>query len=460
MRPRITRLTVLVAAVVVGVFAVPLVVVAFAYLVGDERAELERAADVAAITAADQLGAGRSVTSLAGAGREVAIEVALYDAGGHRVLGTGPDVADGVVRRAAQTGDARLVDGDVGAQLVVAVSVDRGSAAAQALTVRAASSRWDLYHHAVVVAAGMVVVGVLAPAAAWFLARQLALRLARPLQELARAARRLGDGDFTARGPASGIPEIDAVSDALADTADRIDTALARERAFSADASHQLRTPLAGLRLRLEAALEAPDADPRPALRAAVIAADRLQATVDDLLELARDTHRTGENTDPGRLLAEVAEVWGPPLAQSGRRLTVESRPDAPPSSASPGAARQILAVLVDNALTHGEGEVVLTAREAAGALAVDVSDQGPGVPDPGRLFARRAPAPRRADRASDGRGIGLALARSLAEAEGGRLLLATATPPTFTLLLPPPAADGAGRQADAGHRSGHRSGS
>jgi signal transduction histidine kinase len=90
-----------------------------------------------------------------------------------------------------------------------------------------------------------------------------------------------------------------------------------------------------------------------------------------------------------------------------------------------------VLAVLLDNAATHGGGAVTVTVRDASGALAIDVSDEGPGVSVPeGDLFVRRA------DTAA-GHGIGLALARSLAEAEGGRLRLASAHPATFTLLLP-----------------------
>ena len=105
--------------------------------------------------------------------------------------------------------------------------------------------------------------------------------------------------------------------------------------------------------------------------------------------------------------------------------------PDAPDARASGAAVRQVLAVLLDNAVIHGRGTVTVTVREAAGAVAVDVADEGPGVPDPeGVLFARQA------DR-RDGHGIGLALARRLVEAEQGRLTLTRVSPAVFTLLLP-----------------------
>jgi signal transduction histidine kinase len=426
MRSRITRLSVVVAGLAVLLFAVPLAVVAFAYLFDDERAELERAADVAAITVAGQLGAGRPVTTLIGARRDPSAQLALYDGSGRRLLGDGPAAADAVVR-AADDPDTPI-SGSAGSDLVVAVPVDRGGDTS--MTVRAATSLGEVYRLLAAVGLGMAALAVLASATAWFLSRRLARGLARPLEDLSYAADRLGEGDFTARGPTSGIAEIDSVRCSLAKTADRIDQALARERAFSADVSHQLRTPLAGLRLGLEVALEDPHADARAAMRAAVATADRLNSTVEDLLALARDTHRTGETLDLERLVAEVGEQWCGPLGAEGRRLTVRRDTDVPMSTASTIAVRQILGVLLENAFVHGRGQVSVVLRDAAGALALDVTDEGSGVLDGTFLFTRRSSG-------AAGHGIGLALARNLAEAEGGRLHLSRTSPPTFTILLP-----------------------
>ena len=228
------------------------------------------------------------------------------------------------------------------------------------------------------------------------------------------------------------IPEIDSVGSALNTTAARLGDLLARERAFSANASHQLRTPLAGLRLQLEAALERPTQDPHPALTAGIAATDRLEQTIEQLLRLARDTSpRDGTPLDLVALLDEICQGWEQQLARSGRRLRVSVDPAAPPSSASLAAVRQVLTVLLDNAAQHGAGTVSVTARDAAGALAIDVADEGPALDRPeAELFTRRSPS-------AAGYGIGLAFARSLAEAEGGRLRLTRSAPPTFTLLMP-----------------------
>ncbi|MCW2722447.1 HAMP domain-containing sensor histidine kinase [Pseudonocardia sp.] len=435
MRGRIVGLTVAAAVLAIVLFGAPLAAGVVAYLLGDERAELERAADVAAITVAADIASGRPVTGFAKlkAADPEEGDLAVYDAAGVRVLGTGPATADGPVR--AATG-ADPVAGDMGGglvgDLVVAVPVDVGGA--PRMVVRASTSRSEVYLRAGAVWLVMLGLAVVAAGAVWVLARRFAARLAGPLEELAVAARRLGDGDFSVRGPHSGVPEIDAVGAALDSTAHRLGALLDRERAFSADASHQLRTPLAGLRLTLESALEEPGSDPRAALAAGLAATDRLQATIDDLLALARDTPRAAARDSAARLdldalLDELREQWR--ALANDRELVIDHRPDAPTSWASTAAVRQVLAVLLDNADAHGRGSVTVTVRDTGGALAVDVTDEGPGVDRPEtELFVRRSSGAER-------HGIGLALARSLAEAEGGRLRLTRPAPPTFTLLLP-----------------------
>jgi signal transduction histidine kinase len=254
-------------------------------------------------------------------------------------------------------------------------------------------------------------------------------RLTRPVDALVASAERLGAGDFAARVMPSGIDELDHLGAALDRTADRLGGLVARERSFSADASHQLRTPITGLRVRVESALLSPDADLRAALEESLVPIDQLESTVEDLLALARDTHADRSPLDVARLLRDTEDTWHGGFAASGRPLRVEVEPDGGAPPVAEPAVRQVLEVLMDNALQHGTGVVTLRARSVASAVVIDVADEGQGKLDPTRIFDRRV---------GRSNGIGLALARTLAEAEGGRLVLDRPGPhPTFSVVLP-----------------------
>ena len=166
----------------------------------------------------------------------------------------------------------------------------------------------------------MVAIGAVAVMISALIGLGQSRRLARPVDRLAAAATRLGHGDFTVRSEVSGVPEVDAVSEALETTAVRLDRMLGRERSFSDDASHQLRTPLTSLRVTLEAARLHPTADPDGALAAALADVDRLDRTIDDLLALARETSTQRADTDLAVVLAELDHDWR-------RRTTAAARP-------------------------------------------------------------------------------------------------------------------------------------
>ncbi|NKQ55672.1 HAMP domain-containing histidine kinase [Amycolatopsis sp. K13G38] len=419
MRKRIVALTLAAAVLAISLFGLPLAAGVAKYYLDDERAELERVADSAALAIADTLATQPTAVRLPAAGRDT--DVAVYAPDGRLLTGTGPATADEIVGRAL-AGQAVRGDPD----LVFATPVTDGGVLVG--VVRTAGGGFGFYLRIGLTWLAMVGFAVAALGLTWLVARRMAARLARPLEELSTTARNLGEGDFTVRARSTGIAEIDSVGSSVNSTAARIGDMLERERAFSAHASHQLRTPLAGLRLQLEAALDAPDADTRAALRDGIETADRLERTIDDLLALARDRRPAAGTADLGVLLAEAEQDWRGLLAAGDRELRITT--DHPPSpKASEAAIRQILAVLLDNAVTHGRGTVTVTARDAGDALAIDVADEGPGLGHDADPFARRA--------AGTGRGIGLALARGLAEAEGGRLWLSRPSPATFTLLLP-----------------------
>jgi signal transduction histidine kinase len=247
---------------------------------------------------------------------------------------------------------------------------------------------------------------------------------------LATALETLGDGDFSVRTERSGVPELDAAAAALDATAERVGDLVLRERTFSSDASHQLSTPVTGLRVTLEGALLTPGTDLREAVEEALGQLDRLQSTVADLLALARDAEPVGPVDLRDVVGAAAADRRGA-LAAMGRALRVDVPLDLPAARGSAAAVRQVLGVLLDNAAVHGSGTVTVRAYAAASGLIVEVEDEGAGLREPDRAFERRSPAAR-------GHGIGLALARSLAEADGGRLVVRRPGPaPVLALVLP-----------------------
>lgn len=409
-----------VAALAVVLFALPLALVLERIYRGEELLRLQR----------DTVAATRQIDIAGTPGDPLELPpdpetLAVYDTDGRRIAGRGgPGLADAVVRDALRT--EAPADQQSGGRLVVAVPlvVDErltGVVRAERSDAGAAKSAHRRWWFMAAVAAGVVGLAILA-------ALILGRRLARPLEQLALAARRLGEGDFALRAPAAGIREVDEVAGALNAAAGRLDDLVSRERAFSANASHQLRTPLAALRLELET-MEL-NGDSSPQLPTALAQVDRLQETIETLLSLARGEPADDSVTPLRELLEDACSRWRGPLAAQGRTLRVRSESPEIRVRASPSVLREILDVLLDNAVRHGSGAVELQARLSGGSVAVDVADEGTGPPlDAEEVFARRAGV--------GGHGIGLALARSLAHAEGGRLLLSKPAPPVFTLFLP-----------------------
>jgi len=288
----------------------------------------------------------------------------------------------------------------------------------------------------------MALLAALAVLGSILVARSQARRINRPLVALADAAQQLGEGDFAVRAEPAGMPEVDRAGSALNATAHRLGELVARERDFTSNASHQLRTPLTGLRLHLEAGLAGDDAAAHAALRNAINSADELERTVDDLLTHSRqDVVSAQAALDLSHVLHDLEQRWHGRLAAVGRRLVVRVAPEARFALAPDYAVRQALEVLVDNATVHGRGQVTVATREVAGAIAIDVQDEGPGpAQDSASLFARSQPDVRSERR---GHGIGLPMAQDLVRSHGGRLVPTRRTGATvFTLLLRAPETD------------------
>ncbi|MGY1454150.1 ATP-binding protein [Streptomyces sp. SS8] len=318
----------------------------------------------------------------------------------------------------------------------------------------------------------ILAVALLAVIAAVLLAVQQARRVAAPLTDLAETAERLGSGDPRPRHRRYGVPELDRVADVLDASAERIARMLTAERRLAADASHQLRTPLTALSMRLEEIVAAADAietagttDATGATgtrstacttgtdRAAastireealvgLAQVERLTDVVQRLLTNSRDP-RSGSAVgfDLDEVVKQQIEEWRPAYRKAGRAV-VRSGRQGLRAVGTPGAVAQVLATLIENALMHGGGAVALRTRIAGNQVVVEVTDEGPGVdPELGaRVFERTVSG-------RNSTGLGLAVARDLAEADGGRLELLQQHPPVFALFLSreadePPAGD------------------
>ncbi|GGM84182.1 two-component sensor histidine kinase [Lentzea pudingi] len=260
--------------------------------------------------------------------------------------------------------------------------------------------------------------------------------LARPLVHVAARASRLGAGDFRADEKRYNIQELDAVSEALDTSATALARLVQRERELVGDVSHQLRSRLTALQLRLEALAEHPEPDTAAEARAALEQAERLAAVLDELLAAARAARAVdAEPLELRPALTVIADEWREQVRSQGRALRVRV-PEGLLARATPARLREAIGVLLDNALRHGEGSVVVSARSEEGTVVVEVSDGGAGVPDElaAHIFERGVSG-------GGSTGVGLALARALIDADGGRLELSTARPATFAVFLPKPKA-------------------
>lgn len=276
---------------------------------------------------------------------------------------------------------------------------------------------------------GIGIVGAAGLIAGLLIAFGVAGSLARPLTRLARTALRLGSGDLSARaGRIEGPTEIEELARSFDEMADRLERTVRAQREFVANASHQLRTPLTGMKLRIESAkAEATSDDVRRQLQAAEREVDRLSDIVDRLLETARRIEQGAPSTADLRSAASRAvERWQERAELAGGSLTVSSI-DADRDAgntevaANPGDVDQILDNLVENAIRYAPGYVTIEIGRDGDRALLAVRDRGPGIPAEDRArvterFYRGRGAP------PGGSGLGLAIARELVERSGGEL--------------------------------------
>lgn len=429
MRQRVVKVALTAALVAVVLLAVPLAWAIRSVLYADQRDTLERAALAGAVHVSPDYRAGDLVELPA---PPAGARLGLYDPQLRLRAGSGPRPGDAPVRRALLGEAARSRSGG---DLVVTVPV---SHAEQVIGVIRASSPVSAVRERVLAIWGVLLgVAALALAVAVLVARRQARALAAPLEDLSRHCRAVTAGDLTARAAVAGIAEIDQVASTHNEMLHSLSELLRRERDFASNASHQLRTPLTGLQLTLEAGLEQrDDVRLRPVVEEALATTRRLHDTVEEVLRLS-GSHGLLRPHPADRpledLLTASEERWHGAFAIDGRRLEYAGG-DVPGDVAVPGGpVTEILDVLLDNARTHGRGTVRVTVRDLDYALAFDVTDEGEVRGSTARLFDRGHTG------SGAGTGIGLALARDMAISLGGRLSLTGQAPTTFTLLVPVP---------------------
>ncbi|GAA2657922.1 HAMP domain-containing sensor histidine kinase [Streptomyces vastus] len=300
-------------------------------------------------------------------------------------------------------------------------------------------------------------------AAVALVAFTLARWITRPLRTLHRATTQLADGHLTNPPDATtGPPELRELAASFTHTASRLQQLLDAQQAFAGEASHQLKTPLTALRLRLENF--EPYLDPRAhdSLEEAVGEVERLGRMVHGLLALARleNSATTPEPADLDAVLADRAAMWESLAAEQHVTLAVTGTTTGR-VWAIPGALEQVIDNLIANALRVSPPGTTLTLNRAPGA-ALHVIDQGPGMPwaDRERAFDRFW---RASDSHHDGTGLGLPIVRHLVRASGGEITLHPApgggldarvrlqpAPPAHGFSAPQRAANGSSRSARA----------
>lgn len=281
----------------------------------------------------------------------------------------------------------------------------------------------------------LILIGLSLTAVAAGFGYAIARKISRPFKELAEAADRLGQGHFDVDPPHYGIPEAEAVGDALRDSSRRLGELVRREREFASNASHQLRTPITALRLELEDITLWPQTPPEIAdeLNRYLPELDRLSSAIDEMLGLARG-QRLGDTTevDLRELVSDVVERWRPMMAASG--FEIEHIDHGPtPARIVPGPVVQILDVLIDNASIHGTSPVAVAAQDVGPYVRITVGDRGRRVVG-NEIFQRGT-----SQKTGDTGGLGLTIAVELATTMGGYLKLTEDECMTFELLLPGP---------------------
>ncbi len=401
------------------------------------RTQAQAQADLVAATAADLLAPRyqRALQAMAQRGAvSVRGRILVVDATGAVLVDTGQPPQLGVNYESRPEIEAALaghqVQGERYSQtlhqqiLATAVPIIRNGRPAGA--VRVTQSVAAVHAAVNSVELRLALIGLLVLLLGLFAGGLIAAQIARPIKRLEQVARRVAHGDLSARATVDGSREQRSLARSFNEMTDRISRLVRAHRDFVADASHQLRTPLTGLQLRLEEAKavgssQAADVE----LDAAIGEVNRLSHTVEELLVLSRAGERrlAASNVDIDGLARSAVYRWRPTADGAGIALLLERKLQGGATWAAREDLERALDTLLDNALRYSPSGTTVTVR--ASHNSIEVRDQGPGLSAGERehIFERfrRGQAGRSGP---PGSGLGLAIARELAREWGGEVTI------------------------------------
>ncbi len=402
MRRRLALQALAVTSLVVISFTVPLLFLVRRQAQERGQVEAERQAQTTA-----------GLVALAAAGAETFDRVTLENALGNLPDGVGIVLPDGNTIGDSPAGGEVLATVRLGTpaagfvsgswQVGIPVATRHGLMAAIASVPES-----DLSRGVVPAWIALILLGLLVIAAAWALARRMGRDLVRPVDELADVATRLGQGDLGARARVTDPVELASVGRALNQLSGRLQEMIRAERESLADLSHQLRTPLAGLKLAAE---RLPDGD------SMVEAVERMQSAVDSLITEVRAGSPGSTTADVRAVMVKRVTFWRVLAEEQGRSVTMTDAMHPLLVGVPEDVVSSIADTLIENVLTHTQAGVDLRVGwQAEGDFAtMRVEDSGPG-------FSAGFDPTTRGISSRGSTGLGLDIARKAAEAAGGSL--------------------------------------
>ena len=424
----------LLAIVALGV---PLAINLSARVNAEVRTQAQGQADLVAATAADLLGPQHRVAlqSLAdSSSRSIGGRVLIVDSHGSVLVDSGTPPQIGQNYESRQEIEAALdrrrqiqlqrYSKTLGQEiLATAVPIIRNNQVVGAVRVTQSVAALHSAVHRVQVGLGLIALIVLALGLA--AGALIAAQVGQPLKRLEQVARRVAHGDLRARAEVEGSLEQRSLANSFNEMTDRISRLLRAQQDFVADASHQLRTPLTGLRLRLEEAKAIGSGPAMAEIDAAIAEVDRLSHTVEELLLLSRGGEReaAAASIDLDDVAALAAKRWQSKARESGIALERRSEGERGLTWAARPDIDRALDALLENALQYSPAGTTVTIVSSAGRI--EVQDRGAGIAEEEReqVFERFRRG-RSGRNGPAGSGLGLSIARELTREWGGDVLL------------------------------------